>query len=401
MFRTKFAVAATVLATAGSLALTACSSNGDDSGSGSKSDIKVLAMGVFKSSVISLPDAELALKAGVKQINDAGGINGRKIDLTICDDAFDPNKSADCARQAVSMKAVAVIAPYAYNSQTALPVLEAAKIPMVYEHLASDLDGKSSAAYPRSAGTPGVYAGLGIELAKAGCKNVGAIVAAFPAAALGAKWLERGLTATASDAKLIQEPIAATAADMSVPTAKLVKAGVDCIVATTAAETGAQIAKALEATGRTDIKLGAVSSVFDAAALKTLGDAVEGTILVGQEYRPTDTDVPAVQEAAAGLDEYQAGAKFSSPFAYGAWDSVKVLGELLGGIEGDIAPASVTEALQTFSTEGNLYAPMSFADEAPVAEYPRARNWSYLVWTVSNGEAELQSDSFVELENIE
>ena len=384
----------TALLGACSLILAGCGSS-SSSGPTSKSTVKVMAMGVFASTVISLPDALAALKAGVAQVNASGGANGHQIDLTICDDGFDPNKAAACARQAVSEGDVAVIAPYEYFSANALPVLEAAKIPIIYNHLSADIDGKSPISYPRDAGTPGVYATLGIELAKEGCTNVGAIVAAFPAAALGAKWLETGLKSVTSSATLKQQPIPATAADVSAPVAKLVSSGIDCFVSVSAAETAAQAAKAVRTSGHSEIKLGAVSSEYDAASLQTLGSIAEGLIITGQEYRPSDTDVPAVQAASKALDKYQPGAKFNTSFAMGAWDSVRVLAQVIAKINGDVTPASVATAAASTSPPTDLYAGFSYSAPAPVSAYPQAKNWKYLLWKVTGGKAVRPGNDFI------
>lgn len=60
-------------------------------------------------------------------INEAGGIKGRKIELTVCNDKFDPNTAADCARQAAPKRVVTVIAGYQPLVPQVIPVVEAAR----------------------------------------------------------------------------------------------------------------------------------------------------------------------------------------------------------------------------------------------------------------------------------
>src|ERR1700710_1723331 len=85
-------VAGVTLLSAG-LALTGCGSSdsgGSSSGSGGggTGDIKVMAVGVFESAALSLPDAVAGLKAEVAAVNEKGGIKGRNINLIICNDKF-------------------------------------------------------------------------------------------------------------------------------------------------------------------------------------------------------------------------------------------------------------------------------------------------------------------------
>ena len=97
--RTSVAVASLVGLVGLTSACGSSPSSSASSGSSSSAPIDVMAIGVFQSSALSLPDAVGALKAHVSAVNDAGGVNGRKINLIVCNDNFDPNTAADCARQ--------------------------------------------------------------------------------------------------------------------------------------------------------------------------------------------------------------------------------------------------------------------------------------------------------------
>jgi len=49
------------------------------------------------------------LKAYFDSVNQAGGIDGRPVQLQALDDAFNPQKAADNARQLIDAKAVALV----------------------------------------------------------------------------------------------------------------------------------------------------------------------------------------------------------------------------------------------------------------------------------------------------
>ncbi|MEN3395707.1 ABC transporter substrate-binding protein, partial [Brucella melitensis] len=60
--------------------------------------------------VVDFSDAPKAAAAVFKQLNDAGGINGCKIDYSIADDKGDPQVAAQAARDLIDNKAVVALA---------------------------------------------------------------------------------------------------------------------------------------------------------------------------------------------------------------------------------------------------------------------------------------------------
>lgn len=72
------------------------------------------------------------LKAYFDSVNQAGGIDGRQIRLNALDDAFNPQKAADNARQLIDAKAVALVNCWGTSSCSAMvPVVNQAGIPLV------------------------------------------------------------------------------------------------------------------------------------------------------------------------------------------------------------------------------------------------------------------------------
>lgn len=72
------------------------------------------------------------LKAYFDSVNQAGGIDGRPIRLNALDDAFNPQKAADNARQLIDAKAVALVNCWGTSSCSAIvPVANQAGIPLV------------------------------------------------------------------------------------------------------------------------------------------------------------------------------------------------------------------------------------------------------------------------------
>jgi len=72
------------------------------------------------------------VKLAVDQANAAGGINGRKVELTVFDDQGDPTVSTNLARKAVSEGFIAVLGPAESADAIAMsPILQQAKIPFI------------------------------------------------------------------------------------------------------------------------------------------------------------------------------------------------------------------------------------------------------------------------------
>ena len=157
-------------------------------GSTGSGHIKIMAMGLFQSAALSLPDAEAAMEAKVKAVNAAGGIGGKTIHLTVCNDQLNPNQSAACARQAVSDGVVAVVASYEPYTAQVLPILESAKIPFSNAEGINARDANSPIEFPLTGGVITQYAAQGVALGKAGCKNAGIIAVNAEVVQVGAQW---------------------------------------------------------------------------------------------------------------------------------------------------------------------------------------------------------------------
>ena len=72
------------------------------------------------------------LKAYFDSVNQSGGIDGRPVRLNALDDAFNPQKAADNARQLIDAKAVALVNCWGTSSCSAMvPVANQAGIPLV------------------------------------------------------------------------------------------------------------------------------------------------------------------------------------------------------------------------------------------------------------------------------
>jgi branched-chain amino acid transport system substrate-binding protein len=124
-------VHAVVLSAVVAVSAAACSSDSGDSGSSGTFKISAL-LELTGAGGPTFVSAQNGVRTALAEINDAGGVNGRKLEVDILDDQSTPDGSAAQARAAVSDKPIAIIsAQGSSNFAGAVPVLQASHIPVV------------------------------------------------------------------------------------------------------------------------------------------------------------------------------------------------------------------------------------------------------------------------------
>lgn len=372
-------------------------SSGGSSGASSSAAIHIMGEGVFNSPDVSLPDAEAAMKAAVALINAGGGVHGHKLILDICDDQLNPNLAAGCARTAVTDHDVAVAGGFSAFTPDIVPILQAAGIPYFNADPGAPVDFTSPIEFPLTGGVQGQYASLGVQLAEAGCKKVGAVVDGDSVNEIASTWLQKG--AQSKGASYVSVVVSPTAVDFASPVAQLESEGAKCIVPDTAPPAGPKIVTAVAQSGK-KLQIGAVSAEFGNQTLQTLGSQANGIIIVAQERRPGDSDA-AITTVTNAMVKYT-GSGPVEPLAIDAWASVDATAAAIAGVKGTVTAAAVlkaAEAITTVNSDG-LLAPYSFSQASPVPSLPRAKNWDYLTWKVENGKTVPSSSSWIALTGL-
>lgn len=116
------------------VAVGACQAPGSQASSGDKTGpIKAAVIDPQSGQVSSLGAWELkGVKLAVNELNAAGGIDGRKIELSVYDDQGDPTVATNLARKAVSDGATVVFgSATSGNSLAIAPILAGAKVPEI------------------------------------------------------------------------------------------------------------------------------------------------------------------------------------------------------------------------------------------------------------------------------
>ncbi|MER6217988.1 ABC transporter substrate-binding protein [Streptomyces sp. NPDC001674] len=119
----------------------------------------------------NMPGMPGMAKAYERWVNANGGIKGRKLRVLTCNEKNTATGAADCAREAVTKKAVAVVGSYSQYGRAFMAPLEAEGIPFIGGYGVSPEEFQSTLSYPVNGGQPALLAGAGHQLGRA-CSQV-------------------------------------------------------------------------------------------------------------------------------------------------------------------------------------------------------------------------------------
>ncbi|MEU9007245.1 ABC transporter substrate-binding protein [Streptomyces sp. NPDC048551] len=154
----------------GACLTTACGAlPGGSAGSGGT--LTVMTFAPMGTKATNMPGMPGMAKAYERWVNANGGIHGRKLRVLTCNEKNTPTGAADCARQAIAEKAVAVVGSYSQHGRAFMAPLEAEGIPFIGGYGVSAEEFQSTLSYPVNGGQPALLAGAGHQLGKA-CSQV-------------------------------------------------------------------------------------------------------------------------------------------------------------------------------------------------------------------------------------
>jgi ABC-type branched-subunit amino acid transport system substrate-binding protein len=336
---------------AGALALTfACSALAacSEEASSSADTIKLMTIAPISTSLQNYPDAEGGARAAVEALNDAGGINGKKIDWVFCNTESDPNKATACSREAVADGVVAVVGQVDVFSPNTLPLLEEAGIPSIGFHGAGNpIDYTSSAIYPLQGGNPAAYGASGSAVKQLGGQRVAVVYTDVPAGEAMGQLITQSVENT--DGLTVAGPIPIPASgitDYSPYAQKIEDLGADSVVLSSSAASTGPLLRAAEGLGIQPIWVHNGFS-FGVAELEAMGPLADNITTISPFPPSTDDKNPGIAEYNKQLDAAGVGDEpiDRRPSGINAWLSVHAAAEVIEGIEGEVSRESLTQAL--------------------------------------------------------
>lgn len=354
----RFNLAASVLV-AGALALAGCGSGGGDGKVAAPklpkltgTTVKVGIVGPFQKAAFGNPQPEIlaAAQAAVDGINERGGIHGGKLVLVPCDDAYDPNKSADCGRTFVKDKVVAVVGSQTTGYSAYGPIVKRAGIPVIGALPLGEVDYQDSDNFPVSDGAIGLFAGDVAAAQLAGKKSVymiGLSQAGGSAQAILVKNIAQGLGIDFKG----YEALPTDSSDLSPAVRAAEKTGADVVIMSMDKATTQQFVTASESLGA-KYTLAASLEQITPDVLQAGPDVTEGMLLASPFPPYNDTSYPGLAEYNKEMDAREklgdkAAGDTNRQSALVTWVGFKAFDELTKLIKGPVTPAALQKTLKT------------------------------------------------------
>jgi ABC-type branched-subunit amino acid transport system substrate-binding protein len=283
-------------------------------------------------------------------VNDHGGLkdgNGKThlLEVTFCDDKYDANEAANCARKAVSDKLVANIGGFTIDASRAIPIYEEAKVawfgvccPIV------DQENKSKISFPLGF-VGGFPTAAAIKMNADGCKKVADANGDLPVAEVFHGlflngWKSVGRT---DEVKSIKFPLAP--GDYSSQVAQIPD-DADCFFGNIGEANWPSILTAAKKLGK-KVRFYGPQGNLDAKVAKDYPAETEGAVVMGVY---PDITAPVFDDYRAALDKY--GAKLDGSIDWnslgglGTWTAYVAFADIVSHMTGEITAQTFLEAAQ-------------------------------------------------------
>lgn len=344
-----------------------------------------MAFGTYQSQNLNLDEARAGVEAHVKVFNASGGAAGHQIQVIVCNDNFDPNTAAACARQAVDKKVVAVVGPASGYASAALPILDAAKIPYLNGSGAGGvIELTSPDSFPLHGGSQVQLMGAGRVLVDKGSKNVTIVVADADQAREAAKNIVKAITLGGGTAATVNAPLGAP--DYSAVAASALTNNPDGIVIAHVPADAPKIIQALRQAGYKG-RIATSTGILTQTGITAIGEAAEGVLLLDRGALSSDTTIPEVAAFNTAMAADAPNAKIDAASLNG-WAGVTFFVELVKQTTGDITGAALIGTLHHIKTPivTTIFPPYSGPSATPpVADFPQVVSFKANLAIVKGG----------------
>src|SRR5260370_23807381 len=263
-------------------------SAGGSAGTGTSGNaIKLMVIGELSSPVMALPQLVVGDQAGVRVVNAAGGVNGRKIVLLSCNTQADPNVAASCAREAVTEKVSAVVGMLSLEGNAVQTILAPAKIPTIANQALDPLDYTSPNSFPIVTAPVSI---VGMALTMPGykdCKHPALLQVNNPTAQVGGALVKHVYAQLGLDLKIVNVDIQSN--DVRPQVATLLSGGTDCVFGAVPPTLGLGLVKAVGDSGQ-KVKMSQVMTAVPLGSMRQLGAAAEGGYASSPYREPGTSD---------------------------------------------------------------------------------------------------------------
>jgi branched-chain amino acid transport system substrate-binding protein len=350
----------------------------------------------------SVPEAIATAQAATGWVNDEqGGINGRKLQLEICESSMTGSSVVACANKLIQKRAVAVVSGGDIGMVAGMPVFTSAKVPVIGGAWARPEEVLGPEPIYRSA-----MVGFGLSL--------GPAIAHYAHERHDAKKI---VLVSQEPSRAIVEPL------LSAPSKKLGGPPVDFVGAPPTAPDLAPyfvqaashdpdviavfglpclpVLQAFKASG-SDAALMQPAQCADAKTLEAAGDLADGSLYIyGQPVPALNPDNPDVQVFESAMDTYAPDTpNATSDFGTSVFQGVMNVADLAREMpEGEVTPAGLQKLVRATRHQKNWLGLSGFysCNPPPVAAYPAICSVEAQLAQMRDGKLELAEPGFVDL----
>jgi len=348
---------------------------GAASSSGQKSPIKVMVEGAISGPVYALPEMVTGAKAAVTRVNSDGGVNGRQLQLVVCDDQGNPNNAAACGRTAVSDGVTALVGGLSVYDDNLLPPLQKANIPYIASYDISNTDHTSPASFPININAVD-YAGFGTMLAKSGCTAAAGLAPNQGGENIIKQDLSYMAKAfTSNGGKTFKDIIfPLTATDLTADVATALTGGAQCVGLITGPQQTVQALTALQKSGQ-KIPAGTNLATVVPALFAPLKLAPGSLVVSGAYFAPgPGQKSTAVAQFVTDMNASHTGGAAGAvdTESENSYNAVLIFAQAAKGLS-EVTGPNVLKSLNTLTTDTGLTPPVNFGSKPIFPDKPRDR----------------------------
>lgn len=301
--------------------------------------IKVMTVTTLNAAGPTYKNIANTAEAYEKYINARGGIKGRPLEVTVCDEQFDPAVATTCARQAVDEGMVSVVGSFTFFAESIVPVIAESNITWFgpcCPITPSELTSKHS--FP--IGNQPMYAVGAVKRAiDDGCQNINAVI--IDGAQIFVPPMENAMKALNKKfGKTVILP--PTAQDYSAEVAQATD-GADCVIGVISETPYITWNTAWTQSGTEARQYGPQGNLNTVSA-KGNEESTDGDVIAGMypdiSTAPWAEYLVALKEGGYNTDELD----YNSLGGMGTWAAYVAFTQVAGNIEGDLTAQSFFDA---------------------------------------------------------
>jgi ABC-type branched-subunit amino acid transport system substrate-binding protein len=349
--------------------------------------IKVMTVAPINSQTPPYPNIHEAARIYGEWINDRGGINGRPLEVVLCDGRGDPNEDANCGRQAADEGVVALVGSFSFDMSQLVPILEDENIalfgsccPIAEIELTSPISFVTGSNFA-------IGAGAVQKLIDDGCESTAVVIIDVPIADFAESVTRAVYEYNGRDPeelKFVRIPL--TASDYSAQVAQAID-GTDCIYGGISDQNWAAFLPAMQSLGGTQRLYGHQGNLNGPIA-EQFPELTEGGISVNAYPNIAG---PMWEDYRAALEEYDApDLDWNSLAGLGTWAAYEQFVAVVQQMDGEITNDTFMDAANSATNieTGGMAPPLDLSTpwDGMGGGYARVFNRTVTFDQISDGE---------------